>query len=214
MTGFDSYPPVTRNTQLPTILADISNSSPPTPPLSLWSLDALFILPYARLRYYKKLYARLLRSTKEGRSDHRLVVVANQRLETLVSDVETRLEVDVGEDEIPDGNAPSSGNGSREQSWQVNERESRASSGRNSSLDSHTTSVLHPHPPACMSLTEAGSRHLVAALEIRGTRMVQQQPVSTSLHNGDQQSLCLRSQPPRHPCRSLSLLRCRTWNSG
>ncbi|ORX34393.1 hypothetical protein BD324DRAFT_643385 [Kockovaella imperatae] len=97
MSGFDSYEAVTRNVLLPNILTDISTISTPTPPLSTWSLDALFILPYARLRYYRKLYARLLRSTKEGRSDHKLLVTANQRLEALVSEVESRLDVDVAE---------------------------------------------------------------------------------------------------------------------
>lgn len=139
MTGFDSYPSVARNPLLPNILADISASSPPIPHPTQWSLDALFILPYARLRYYRKLYARLLRSTKEGRSDHRLLVVANQRLGTLVSEVEARLEVDVSED---DGSSPpaqaAGGDGSRKQSWQLNERISRTSSAMDSSIDSHT----------------------------------------------------------------------------
>jgi len=139
MTGFDSYPPVSRNPLLPNILVDISASSSPTPPLAQWSLDALFILPYARLRYYRKLYARLLRSTKEGRSDYRLLVVANRRLETLVSEVETRLEVDVGEDDAPNPAVlATSGDRSGEQSWQVNERVSRSSSTMNSSVESHS----------------------------------------------------------------------------
>jgi hypothetical protein len=141
MTGFDSYSPVTRNQLLPQILSDISASSPPTPPLTAWSLDALFILPYTRLRYYRKLYARLLRSTKEGRSDHRLLVVANQRLEALVAETERRLEVDVGEEgESSPGSGKGDGSGqrSREASWQVTERVSRTSSALDSSLDSHS----------------------------------------------------------------------------
>ena len=139
MTGFSSYPPVTRNALLPNILSDISASTPPTPPHNQWSLDALFILPFARLRYYRKLYSRLLRSTQEGRSDHRLLLAANQRLEMLVSEVETRLEVDVGEDDAVNTSAPgSSGHRPREQSWQVNERVSRTSSAMDSSLESQT----------------------------------------------------------------------------
>lgn len=141
MTGFDSYTPVSKNTLLPAILSDISTVSPPSPPLSLWSLDALFILPYSRLRYYRKLYARLLRSTKEGRSDHKLLVVANQRLDVLVSDVESRLEVDAAEEETNDG---SQRNGTtddraREGSWTDNERVSRTSSALDSSIESHQT---------------------------------------------------------------------------
>jgi hypothetical protein len=139
MTGFDSYAPILRNTLLPGILVDISSLSPPPPPLTAWSLDALFILPYSRLRYYRKLYARLLRSTKEGRSDHRLLVVANQRLDSLVSQTESRLETDVNEEESIDAAAISdSGTKSREPSWPANERISRASSAAESSAESHT----------------------------------------------------------------------------
>lgn len=142
LTGFDSYPPVTRNLLLPGILTEISTTSPPSPPLTQWSLDALFLLPYTRLRYYRKLYARLLRSTKEGRSDHRLLLVANQRLETLVADVESRLEMDVLDEDSPTATsrpaptAPNADPRSREPSWQEKERASRASSGLGSSQDS------------------------------------------------------------------------------
>jgi hypothetical protein len=139
LTGFDSYASVARNVLLPSILSDISASSPPTPPLDRWSLDALFILPYTRLRYYRKLYARLLRSTKEGRSDHRLLVVANQRLEALVELVEGRLELDVSEEPEVTTSAPgSTGERSREPSWQERERVSRTSSAMDSSLESHS----------------------------------------------------------------------------
>ncbi|RSH90319.1 hypothetical protein EHS25_001653 [Saitozyma podzolica] len=143
LAGFDSYPPVSRNVLLPGILTDISTSTPPTPPLEQWSLDALFLLPYTRLRYYRKLYARLLRSTKEGRSDHRLLLVANQRLEALVSDVEARLEMDVAEEETATASvsAPgSTGDRSRETSWLDKERVSRTSSAMDSSLESHSNS--------------------------------------------------------------------------
>ena len=136
LTGFDSWSAVTRNTILPGILQDITISTPPTPPLQQWSLDALFLLPYTRLRYYRKLYARLLRSTKEGRSDHRLLVVANQRLEGLVNQTESRLETDVtDEDQDSPQNDPRA---SQEQSNYEKERQSRTSSGMNSSQDSET----------------------------------------------------------------------------
>lgn len=133
LTGFDSWPRVAQNQLLPGILSDISVSTPPTPPHSQWTLDALFILPYTRLRYYRKLYARLLRSTKEGRTDHRLLVVANQRLDVLVSQTESRLEMDVADEDEDGANGDSS---SREPSLAERERQSRASSGMNSSADS------------------------------------------------------------------------------
>ncbi|ORY26875.1 hypothetical protein BCR39DRAFT_539899 [Naematelia encephala] len=141
LTGFDLFAPVTRNALLPNILTEISSTCPPTPPLTSWSLDALFILPYTRLRYYRKLYARLLRSTKEGRSDHRLLLGANQRLESLVNEVESRLEMDVTEEDGPEVSvsAPgSSGERSREPSWAEKERVSRTSSAMDSSMDSAT----------------------------------------------------------------------------
>ncbi|KAF7320401.1 hypothetical protein MKEN_00824900 [Mycena kentingensis (nom. inval.)] len=48
-----------------------------------WTLDGLFLLPKARLKYYRKLYARLLKSTTPGRSDHRLLVGALDKLDRL-----------------------------------------------------------------------------------------------------------------------------------
>lgn len=151
LTGFDNFQPILANQLLPAILIDISSSNPPSAPLEQWTLDALFLLPFARLRYYRKLYARLLRSTKEGRSDHRLLLVANQRLEGLVSQIEGRLEMDVADEEQ---NSPSSqrakthsapgsaGERSRETSWAEKEseieRRSRASSGIGSSRESQS----------------------------------------------------------------------------
>lgn len=134
MTGFDSFQPVSQNDVLPPILITISQQLAPSPPLNQWTLDALFLLPYTRLRYYKKLYARLLRSTKEGRSDHRLLLVANERLEKLIEGVEGRLEVDVtdvvegrGEKALP-----------QRPEAQGDERVSRTSSAMDSSFESHS----------------------------------------------------------------------------
>lgn len=146
MSGFDSWPPVARNNTLPKILTELSGSHPPTPPLQQWSLDAFFLLPYTRLRYYRKLYARLLRSTKEGRSDHRLLVVANQRLDSLVALVEGRLEVDVADEEqTPVSNSgvnlaegANVAEGDNRVAGSEKERQSRTSSAMNSSFDSDT----------------------------------------------------------------------------
>lgn len=138
LTGFDNYAPVSSNLLLPVILDEVSQTSPPTPPLQRWSLDALFLLPYTRLRYYRKLYSRLLLSTIEGRSDHRLLDTGVQRLEALVGDVENRLECDVTEEDTP---VPSSAGDSqsRETSW-ANEKNgtSGTSSGVDSSIESHS----------------------------------------------------------------------------
>lgn len=100
--GFDTWEPVTSNPKLLATLAAFSASNPPPlPPSSqahppeppLWSLDGLFLLPHGRLRYYKKLYGRLLKSTAPGRSDHKLLVGAMEKLERLLATVEGRFNV-------------------------------------------------------------------------------------------------------------------------
>ncbi|KAL1409909.1 hypothetical protein Q8F55_003908 [Vanrija albida] len=138
LAGFDSYLPVSGNPALAPILDEVTISCPPSPPVERWTLDALFILPYTRLRYYRKLYTRLLKNTQEGRSDHRLLANANERLETLIADVERRLELDVSEED------PATANAARgaavEQTW-PNEKlqlESRNSGGNGSSADTHS----------------------------------------------------------------------------
>lgn len=106
-----------------------------------WTLDALFILPYTRLRYYRKLYTRLLKNTQEGRSDHRLLANANERLETLIADVERRLELDVSEEDPatanPNGRAAAP---ALEQAWpnEKQQLQSRNSGGNGSSADTHS----------------------------------------------------------------------------
>ncbi|BGP72720.1 hypothetical protein NBRC10513v2_006116 [Rhodotorula toruloides] len=80
---FDLYDPVQSNPKLAPILASLPwPSSLPSPP-SVVTMDRLFELPYYRVRYYKRLYAKLLRSTQEGRSDHALLVSANEKLAKL-----------------------------------------------------------------------------------------------------------------------------------
>jgi hypothetical protein len=69
-----------------------SSPANPSEPLT-WTLDGLFLLPHGRLKYYKKLYGRLLKSTAPGRSDHRLLVGTVEKLERLLSTVEERFNV-------------------------------------------------------------------------------------------------------------------------
>lgn len=73
----DRLPGVVDNPKLVSLLADAR-------PLLPESLDQAFTLPLTRLAYYKRLYARLLRSTQPGRSDHRLLVAANGKLDALL----------------------------------------------------------------------------------------------------------------------------------
>lgn len=92
------------NARLPKVLATFSAASPPPPsavppPESgeppLWTLDALFLLPKGRLKYYKKLYSRLLKSTTPGRSDHRLLIGALDKLDRLMATLEARGDIQV-----------------------------------------------------------------------------------------------------------------------
>ena len=92
------------NSRLPKVLAGFSASTPPPmsavpPPESgeppIWTLDALFLLPKARLKYYRKLYSRLLKSTTPGRSDHKLLIGALDKLDRLMATLEAREDIQV-----------------------------------------------------------------------------------------------------------------------
>ncbi|EMD42226.1 hypothetical protein CERSUDRAFT_110759 [Gelatoporia subvermispora B] len=98
-TGFDDWEPVQTNTRLRTILAMFSSSNPPPlPPSSpqhpseppIWTLDELFLLPQRRLKYYKKLYTRLLSSTAPGRSDYKWLSGALEKLDRLMAILDER----------------------------------------------------------------------------------------------------------------------------
>ncbi len=95
LTGFDTWDPVQCNPGLAPLLHTLSEASPPEDQGD-WTLDALFALPRLRLRYYKKLYARLLKNTQPERSDHPLLVRANERLEGLIAAVADRMDMTVG----------------------------------------------------------------------------------------------------------------------
>lgn len=93
------------NSRLPKVIANFSESTPPPPSIvppsdngqpPVWTLDALFLLPKGRLKYYRKLYNRLLKGTTPGRSDHRLLIGALERLDGLMSTLESRENLHVG----------------------------------------------------------------------------------------------------------------------
>lgn len=103
---FDNWPSVQTNAKLPPLLQAVSEStqSDGSPvsfsdkkrlPGQVWTLDQLFALPQTRLKYYKKLYARLLKSTQTGRSDHRLLVGANDKLDELLQRAKKRIAMSV-----------------------------------------------------------------------------------------------------------------------
>ncbi|KAF7310974.1 hypothetical protein HMN09_00640700 [Mycena chlorophos] len=102
--GFDDWEPVQSNARLPSIISGFSATHPPPSwAMSLdsetptWTLDGLFLLPKARLKYYRKLYARLLKSTTPGRSDHKLLVGALDKLDKLLDTLENREQIRVGD---------------------------------------------------------------------------------------------------------------------
>jgi hypothetical protein len=112
--GFDAWDPVVANTRLPPILATLSSVNPPPAALlstnpdvngsPTWTLDALFALPRARLKYYKKLYTRLLKSTQPGRSDHKLLTGAVEKLESLLGILAERERVVIRQEEAWNAN--------------------------------------------------------------------------------------------------------------
>ena len=69
-------------------------------------MDALFLLPHSRLRYYSRLYNKLLKSATEGRSDHRMLQHATAKLGRILASIEERLRMDAnqverhGEEEV------------------------------------------------------------------------------------------------------------------
>jgi hypothetical protein len=77
------------------VLETFSSVNPPSES-SVWTLDALFLIPKERLKYYRKLYARLLKSTAPGRSDHKLLLGAMDKLDHLLATVDGRGHVQVG----------------------------------------------------------------------------------------------------------------------
>jgi hypothetical protein len=87
---------VQSNPKLSTVLAAYSDAQQPPPETPTWTLDALFLLPKTRLKYYRKLYGRLLKSTAPGRSDHKLLLRAIDTLDRLLSTAEGRADVQVG----------------------------------------------------------------------------------------------------------------------
>lgn len=92
-----------QNPNLARIIGDLTGILTPSKPQE-WSLDKLFGAPQKRLMYYKKLYSRLLKTTAPGRSDHRLLVGANETLDRLIATCEehrAKLIGDPSEHDIP-----------------------------------------------------------------------------------------------------------------
>ena len=165
------------NTRLPDVLAAFSaNLQPPSasadPNSQIWTLDELFLLPMRRLKYFKKLYGRLLKGTQPGRSDHKLLADGAETLDKLLATVDARATIlagssspiaPVAEDEVVvDLRSPTEVSKTRELPPIETTTESETSSARGSSLSSACVSVymtmgscLHffsvPGPPTILA---------------------------------------------------------------
>ena len=73
VSGFDSWPSVQSNARLPSVLESFSVSNPPPPGPPQWTLDGLFAFPRSRIKYYQKLYGRLLKGSPPGKNADKLV---------------------------------------------------------------------------------------------------------------------------------------------
>lgn len=90
------------NTRLPGVLAAFSatlpppNASPSDPDTQVWTLDELFLLPIRRLKYFKKLYGRLLKGAQPGRNNYRFLVGATEMLDNLLAILDVRANIKAG----------------------------------------------------------------------------------------------------------------------
>ncbi|KDR85085.1 hypothetical protein GALMADRAFT_233698 [Galerina marginata CBS 339.88] len=91
-TGFDTWQPVQSNPRLGPILVQFSSTNPASSNSGIWTLDSLFLLPKTRIKYYLKLYNRLLKNT-----DNRLLVSAVETLNHLLDILESRNSIQVGD---------------------------------------------------------------------------------------------------------------------
>lgn len=79
----DSRPDIVHHVRLQSVLQNTNRQIPRNDYPSGWTLDRFFELPIVRLVFYKKLYGRLLRNAQPGRSDHTLLLTANEKLDAL-----------------------------------------------------------------------------------------------------------------------------------
>ncbi|KAF8807492.1 hypothetical protein BYT27DRAFT_7138428 [Phlegmacium glaucopus] len=89
--GFDTWHPVQSNPRLAAILEQFSATNPAPSDSGVWTLDGLFLLPRSRLKYYQKLYNRLLKNT-----DNRLLIGAVETLNLLIATLDSRNTIQVG----------------------------------------------------------------------------------------------------------------------
>jgi hypothetical protein len=86
---------VQSNPRLAAVLEQFSATNPPPSDSGLWTLDGLFFLPRMRLKYYQKLYNRLLKNT-----DNRLLIDAVDTLNMLIAILDSRQTIQVGDQNL------------------------------------------------------------------------------------------------------------------
>ena len=91
--SFDSWPPVESNERLQAELVTFSENNPPASGSPYWTIDALFLLPRDRIKYYQKLYGRLLKTSAPGKSTDKKLVEGAERLEKLLTIIDERSSV-------------------------------------------------------------------------------------------------------------------------
>jgi hypothetical protein len=72
------------------------NASSTNPESQIWTLDELFLLPVGRLKYFKKLYGRLLKATQPTRNDYKFLVGAGEKLDRLLATLDARADIKAG----------------------------------------------------------------------------------------------------------------------
>lgn len=154
---------------------------PPTssanPESQIWTIDELFLLPMGRLKYFKKLYGRLLKGAQPGRNDYKLLAGAGETIDRLLATWDARTAIKVGsstpappevEDEVVI-DLRSSARVSKTQEQQLHLETttgSESSSTRGSSLSS-----------ACVLVhIGSGFHHLRTSFSVRDPRMTQACP--------------------------------------
>ncbi len=90
LSGFDTWESVQSNPRLASVLESFSTSNPPPPGSVGWTLDALFALPRARIKYYQKLYNRLLKNSGKGKATDKMLVSAVENLDRLMAMLDER----------------------------------------------------------------------------------------------------------------------------
>lgn len=108
-TGFDTFPPILANSKVRPTLDDLEwpKTLPATPSQTSLTLDDLFSLPVNRIAYYKKLFSKLLRSTKEGKSDHALLVEANSKLDRVANECKRGATIKISQPDMDSSTATS-----------------------------------------------------------------------------------------------------------